>query len=185
MKKLIFNSIRLSLFMCSTICVSAKDPTLSVKTNSMHKIVLETKDCKIEKCTTILELDIRIEKGQRSQCGSKDKEICCGNKFCAIIIINKPDPVPPMTVSNVFEGTISQIDDHTFAFKIPFNKILPQTFKNWFINNIFEGEYFPLDNSISETFGLKSIALSAGSYPVKKTDKGYVIEINFQQQTGE
>ncbi|MEI6595868.1 MAG: hypothetical protein WCO28_09925 [Bacteroidota bacterium] len=185
MKKLILNSIGLSLLLCSTIYLNAKNHTLPLKKNSVYKSVCETKDCKIEKCTTILEFDVRVDQGQRSQCGPKDKTVCCGNKCCFIVVINKPDPIPPMMTPSIFEGTISQINEHTFAFKIPFNKILPQTYTNWFTNDIFEGEYFPLDNSIAEKFGLKNIALSLGNYPVKKTDTGYLIEVNFQQQTGE
>ena len=115
MKKLILNSIGLSLLLCSTIYLNASNHTLSVKKNSVQKSVCVTKDCKIEKCIPVIEIDIRIEKGQRKQCGPKDKEICCGSKFCAIVIITRPDPIPPMTAINIFEG-----------------------------------EYFPLDNSIVE-----------------------------------
>lgn len=127
-----------------------------------------------------------FDKGQRKNCappGATTPAKCCDRKFC--LVSNVETNNDDITVANYFEGTIEVINDNTLAINILHNKIHSSVFTYWLINNTFEREYFPLDNSVSIKFGKTNIAFSEGKYPVVKTVTGYKIEINYQTITGE
>ncbi len=137
-----------------------------------------------------LKIDTKVEvntfgfdKGQRKNCAPGSPKTCCNRRFCFVknVETNNDD----IMVSDYFEGTIEVINDSTLAINIPQNKIHSSAFTYWLINNTFEGEYFPLDNSVSNKFGKTDIAFSEGNYPVVTTASGYKIEIKYQAITGE
>jgi hypothetical protein len=129
--------------------------------------------------------NIGVEKGQRKNCppGTPQTKICCDRKFC--LVTPKSSSDEDVKALNYFEGTIEKINEQFLAINIPYNKILPGVYSDWFINVMFEGEYFPLDNSVAQYMGLQNIALSAGNYPVVRTNEGFRIVIKYQSKTGE
>lgn len=68
---------------------------------------------------------------------------------------------------------------------IPYNKILPEVYQDWFLNDIFDAEYFPLSEAVTNPIILYNIAISEGQYPVSATDVGYRIVVNTETQIPE
>lgn len=127
-----------------------------------------------------------FDKGQRKNCappGETTPAKCCDRKFC--LVSNVETNNNDIMVADYFEGTIEVINDNTLAINIPQNKIHSSAFTYWLIDNTFIGEYFPIDNTVSNKFGKSNIAFSAGNYPVVSTPSGYKIVINYQAITGE
>jgi hypothetical protein len=92
----------------------------------------------------------------------------------------------PILALNYFEGTIDKFDQNHLIITIPFNKILPESYNDWFIDNIFEAEYFPLTEAVTNPIGLSNIAIAPGNYPVTSIEGiGYQIIIVFQEQIEE
>jgi hypothetical protein len=155
---------------------------MSFKKETHQKITrsLNSKSTIIETVNTF-----GVDKGQRKNCAPLGATIktCCDRKFC--LVSNVETNNTDIMVSNYFETTIEVINDTVLVFNIAQNKIHSSAFQYWLINNTYEGEYFPLDNSVSSKFGKSDIALSAGNYPVVTTPTGFKIEINYKTITGE
>lgn len=137
-----------------------------------------------KKPTTVAEpTNIGVEKGKRKYCGGIEKKTCCGKSFC--VVTPKVDDEGDVAALNYLEGTLSKVDDKFLAIDIPYNKILPGVYADWFKDDIYEGEYFPLSNSVASLVDLNNIALTAGNYPVVTTSGGFRIVIRYEVQTGE
>lgn len=175
MKKTLLASIFISAFLLSS---CDKQDTIE-SSSEISKSKQTTSTLSIAAPATI-----GVEKGQRKNCPpSGNTKICCGRKFCVVTPLSSYDESEPVLAPNYFEGIIDAYDNETLVITIPFNKILPATYNNWFINNVYEAEYFPLDETIANNIGLSNIAISEGNYDVIIEEGiGYKIFVNFQQQ---
>ena len=122
----------------------------------------------------------------RSQCPTTSTKRCCGRKFCIVTPISKIDEDYDLnanvTALDYMEGQMEVINQTQIKITIPFNKILSEVYYDWFINDTFDGEYFPLESNVADKLGLNNIAFSEGRYPVIETASGYVITINYEIQ---
>jgi hypothetical protein len=126
---------------------------------------------------------IGVEKGKRKFCNQGALKICCGRSWCIVTPLSEYDLNTSNNVENYFQGTIEKVNSTQLKVVIPFNKITASTYEDWFINNIFTAEYFPLSETISNQMGLNNIAISEGSYNVNEVDDvGYCIIVNYQDQ---
>ncbi len=125
------------------------------------------------------------EKGQRKGCPSGSDKRCCGRKICIVTPISKIadgyDMNAVVVTPDYLECVIENAGNNQLLVTIPYNKILPETYDDWFINDVFEAEYFPLSNDVSDKFGLSDIAISAGNYNVTQSNDGYEILVNYEQ----
>jgi hypothetical protein len=132
---------------------------------------------------------VGIEKGQRKNCTPGGKKICCDRKICLVTPLSKKfDEEGGMDMvikPDYFEASIEVLNSQQLRLFIPFCKILPTTYQNWFINDILTTEYFPLDEILSSKLGLNNIAISAGQNLVIRENSGFSIIIQYQTQTGE
>lgn len=126
---------------------------------------------------------IGVEKGKRKYCTEGSLKICCGRSWCLVTPLSDYDQNTTIQIADYFQGTLEKINSSQLKLIIPFNKISTATYNDWFINNTFVGEYFPISETIANQIGLSNIAISEGSYPVNEiTNVGYEIIINYQQQ---
>jgi hypothetical protein len=139
---------------------------------------------KIKPQTIAEPTNIGVEKGKRKYCKTPpNTTTCCGKSYC--FVTAKADDGGDVMALNYFEGTISRINGYQLAIDIPYNKILPDVYANWFTNDIFEAEYFPLSDDVASLMDLENIAISEGNYNVAETNTGFRMVINYQTQTGE
>jgi hypothetical protein len=64
-------------------------------------------------------------------------------------------------------------------------KIIPEVYRNWYVDDIFDAEYFPFTNDVSELFGLRDVAISEGRYPIERNNTGFIIHVNYERQRPE
>lgn len=132
---------------------------------------------------------VGIEKGQRKNCTTGAKKICCDSKICVVTPLSKKfdeeGGMDQVIKPDYFEATIEVLNATQLKLFIPFCKILPSTYQNWFINDTLTTEYFPLDETVSNKIGLSNIGISAGQNMVVRENSGFSIIIKYQTQTGE
>ncbi|MBP9186384.1 MAG: hypothetical protein KBE91_09525 [Bacteroidia bacterium] len=172
-------------FIAVTICLLAiscqKDETFSNTNASTTKSNQNTTLAETSSPTTI-----GVEKGKRKLCPQGSDKICCGYKFCIVTPLSDYEPGASVDIPNYFQGTIEKVDDDKLKITMPFNKISFSTYSNWFINNTYDAEYFPLSEAIASNMGLSNIAISEGIYAVDSViDVGYVIFVDYQDQIDE
>jgi hypothetical protein len=161
---------------------------------------------KVEKVKTITygPTTFGVEKGTRAGCPSGSGRICCGSRWCLVTPLSKKkkfaddgsdemdrpalEPAEadkPVTALDYCEAAIYVLDERTLEIYIPFHKILPEVYRNWYVDDIFDAEYFPFTNDVSELFGLRDIAISEGRYPVERNNTGFIIHVNYERQRPE
>jgi hypothetical protein len=138
------------------------------------------------KASSDIGIVIWIDKGQRKQCSpDQSNRECCGRKICATRNVTGYDENEPVLMEDCCQAGLSLGGTNKLKILIPFNKILQSTYDNWFINNIFEAEYFPIPEETSEKLGLSKIAIKEGIYNVNTSDIGYEIIVDFEPQKEE
>lgn len=177
MKKTILLSILFTLI--NFYACKQDDVAIAVKKSENN----QTKPTVSTNTETVTPNTIGVEKGKRSNCNSGSDKRCCDRKFCIVTPLSSYDGNEQNNVLNYFEGTIDVVDYQTLVITIPFNKILDDSYNDWFINDVFEAEYFPLYEEIATKMGLSNIAISEGNYDViQEEGVGYKIYVNYQQQ---
>lgn len=157
--------------------------TLSISVFALEKNLYRTSSPKKQPET------FGFEKGQRKNCVPGSKKICCDSKVCMVTPLSKrfdeEGGMDQVIKPDYFEASIEVINNYQLKLFIPFCKIIPSTYTNWFYNDILTTEYFPLDEEVSNKLGLTNVALSAGQNQVITSNNGFFVILKYQTQTGE
>lgn len=126
---------------------------------------------------------IGVEKGQRKSCPPGSTRRCCDRKFCVVTPLSDYDATVNIQAVDYFQAELRKLNETQLKLTIPLNKITSASYAGWFLNDLFDAEYFPLAEAVTNPIGLSNIAIAPGQYPVVLVNGlRYEIVINYQPQ---